>query len=130
MSDEFIKAPWDGKEVDLLNRYQRLGYVHEFTCKQAHEGLDRTLYATTNGWRCPHCDYQQDWAHAAMLRTQPIEKLFKLPCDVLLPPATIVRKGCELGTLMAAFKARASLAPSQNRFEGPFVQRPEDWTDF
>ena len=30
----------------------------------------------------------------------------KLPCDVLLPPATIIRKGCDISTLMAALEVR------------------------
>lgn len=66
MADK-ITAPWTPDQVDRLNRFQRLGYVHEFTCPDSHNGADRTLVATKNGWICPHCDYRQDWAHAAML---------------------------------------------------------------
>jgi hypothetical protein len=130
MGDGFIRAPWTGEQVDALNRFQRLGYVHEFTCVEPHGGLDRTLYATVNGWRCPHCGYQQDWAHAGMLDLKPLEKMITIPCDVLLPPATIIRKGCELSVLMAAFKTRADLAPSLNRFDDPGVPKPEHWTDY
>lgn len=35
------------------------------------------------------------------------ERLDKLPCDVHLPPNTILRKGCEISTLMAALTCRA-----------------------
>lgn len=30
----------------------------------------------------------------------------KLPCDVMLPPNTIIRKGCALSVLMTALKVR------------------------
>lgn len=31
----------------------------------------------------------------------------RLPCDVMLPPATIIRKGCETSMLIRALKRRA-----------------------
>ena len=62
-----ITAPWDTKTVDALNRWQRAGFVHEFTCRNEHPGADRALVATVNGWICPHCTYTQDWAHDFML---------------------------------------------------------------
>lgn len=70
MSEKII-APWTPDQVDRLNRFQRLGNVHEFTCASNHEGADRTLVATKDGWICPHCDYRQNWAHAAMLDEAP-----------------------------------------------------------
>lgn len=129
MSDDFIHAPFSSEQVDALNKFQRLGYVHEFTCPNHHGDADRALFATVGGWRCPHCDYSQDWAHPAMLHTEPLEGLYKLPCDVMLPPATLVRKGCGLDALMEAFKARASLPPEECRFDDPadkraFIQTP------
>lgn len=61
------KAPWTAAQVDNLNRWQRFGVFHGFTCGGAeHEG-DRTLVATRDGWICCHCSYKQDWAHDAML---------------------------------------------------------------
>lgn len=60
-----IRAPWTKEQVDALNRFQRLGFVHEFTCPEPHE--DRTLVATPHGWRCLICGYTQDWAHESML---------------------------------------------------------------
>ncbi|MEY9397985.1 hypothetical protein ABIF66_008809 [Bradyrhizobium japonicum] len=64
-------APWTSSEVDALNRFQRLGVFHPFTCPDAHDGADRTLVATHSGWVCCHCDYRQDWAHRAMLAPEP-----------------------------------------------------------
>lgn len=60
-----IKAPWTIDQVHALNAYQRLGYVHEFTCPENHE-TSRTLLAKPDGWHCPSCDYRQDWAHEWM----------------------------------------------------------------
>jgi hypothetical protein len=114
-----ITAPWTAEQVDALNRFQRLGHFHPFTCIEAHDGADRTLYATVNGWRCPHCAYQQDWAHPMMLVPNTLEKQIKLPCDVMLPPATVMRKGVTLDVLMTAFRVRAELPPEENRFDDP-----------
>lgn len=68
--EEQIYAPWCADTVDALNKFQRLGYVHEFTCPGHDEG-DRTLVATRNGWICPNCDYRQEWAWAHMLNPPP-----------------------------------------------------------
>lgn len=40
----------------------------------------------------------------------------KLPCDVFLPPATIIRKGCDLHTLMVALDERTKWAAEDCRF--------------
>ena len=66
-----ITAPWTSEQVDALNRFQRSMMFHPFTCGTTHGNADRTLFATRNGWRCPHCDYQQDWAHAFMFEPPP-----------------------------------------------------------
>lgn len=44
-----VKAPWTDEQVAALNAYQRLGYVHEFTCPDHHEG-SRVLVAHREGW--------------------------------------------------------------------------------
>ena len=67
---EPLLVPWTAEQVDALNRWQRAGIVHEFTCPRDHEG-DRTLVATRDGWICCHCDYRQDWAHAFMAEVVP-----------------------------------------------------------
>jgi len=54
-------APWSAQEVENLNRYQRWGKMHEFTCPNGH-----VLLATRDGWVCVPCAYMQDWAHEFM----------------------------------------------------------------
>ncbi len=76
-----ILPPWDQATVDALNRYQRAGNFHPFTCgnersDERHHVYARTngdpdlglLVATPEGWICPACDYTQKWAHAFMVR--------------------------------------------------------------
>lgn len=62
-----IKAPFDGRQVANLNRYQEFGAFHPFNCGHDHDG-PRRLVATPDGWVCPHidCDYTQEWAHSFM----------------------------------------------------------------
>jgi hypothetical protein len=61
-----VFAPWTPEQVEALNAYQKLGYVHEFTCHFDHGEKSRVLVATEDGWHCPSCDYKQLWAHAHM----------------------------------------------------------------
>jgi hypothetical protein len=76
---EQIKAPWSQEQIDALNRYQREGNFHPFTCggnrsdaahkRYAEEHGDRDwglLVATPEGWVCPVCGYKQNWAHGFM----------------------------------------------------------------
>jgi hypothetical protein len=76
-----IRAPWTEQQCDALNRFQRNGKFHPFTCA----GGDRTdafhtatvanyglsdagqLHATLSGWICNACDYTQDWAFTFMV---------------------------------------------------------------
>lgn len=67
MSDQ-IKAPFTEEQVEKLNAWQKLGFVHEFTCDNNHKG-NRVLVATKDGWKCPSCPYTQNWAHEFMLTT-------------------------------------------------------------
>ena len=60
-----VVAPWTDKQVEALNKFQRLGYVHEFTCPESHRE-SRTLVATHDGWACPSCSYRQAWAYDYM----------------------------------------------------------------
>lgn len=64
MTEGTINAPWTDEQVDALNRYQRAGYFHEFTCGK--DQCRAALVAQADGWACPRCDYRQDWAHAFM----------------------------------------------------------------
>lgn len=62
-----ITPPWTDEQVTQLNRFQRSGYVHPFTCGH-RDRHDLTLVATPTGWECPDvsCDYTQTWAHSFM----------------------------------------------------------------
>jgi len=40
----------------------------------------------------------------------------KLPCDVMVPPRTIIRKGCKLSTLLEAIKHREGQGPHATMF--------------
>lgn len=71
---DHIAAPWTQEQVDLLNKYQHGGQFHPYTCGNdrgsiAHKDYalatrqsdDGILVATRDGWRCPVCNYKQDW---------------------------------------------------------------------
>jgi len=77
---DVLRAPWTDQQVSKLNRFQRLGHVHEFTCPNNHDS-DRVLVASNDGWHCPSCDYQQDWAHVTMLRGPPNPLVFMRKSD-------------------------------------------------
>lgn len=88
--DAIIRAPFNPATVVALNKFQRLGFVHPFTCKNhgdsAHRPTeDDALIATVRGWICPFCDYTQDWAHALMCspdwferHQQMLDEMFKV----------------------------------------------------
>lgn len=44
-----------------------------------------------------------------------IDENYILPCDVMLGPATFIRKGCKLSTLLAALRCREG--KDWNRFD-------------
>jgi hypothetical protein len=76
--NDFIHAPFTEEQVASLNGYQSCGVMHPFTCggtrgdkahrayAKRHGGDEGQLVATKDGWKCPVCDYCQDWAHAFM----------------------------------------------------------------
>lgn len=82
-----IKAPFTPEQVAALNQFQRLDWIHPFTCGSGnrtdadHLDGEGVLVATEAGWICPYCDYTQVWAHAMMadedspLRKNPLEQL-------------------------------------------------------
>jgi len=66
---EQIRPPWTPEQVEALNRYQKSGLMHPYTCggnrkDENHLDNEGILVATKKGWICPYCDYNQDWAHA------------------------------------------------------------------
>lgn len=72
-----ITAPWTEEQVAALTRWQNNPMVHPHTCakRDGHpvdpEGDHGVLVATTEGWKCRHCDYTQDWALAMCLEDWP-----------------------------------------------------------
>lgn len=64
-----IISPWTPEQVAQLNKWQAAGYVHPFTCSNddCAGGNGKNLVATGDGWRCPSCDYKQDWCHDFMM---------------------------------------------------------------
>lgn len=53
-------APWNDETIARLNAHQHDDRFHPYTC-----GYDsrHILVATREGWKCPECDYTQNWAH-------------------------------------------------------------------
>lgn len=71
--NEKITAPFTPDQAASLNSYQVSGLFHEYTCGGEPEDCparrtlgSSVLIATVDGWRCPYCNYQQDWALAWM----------------------------------------------------------------
>ena len=69
---EQIYAPFTPEQVAILNDYQTTGRGHPFTCgsgnrdDDAHLDGEGILVASVEGWKCPFCDYRQDWAYKFM----------------------------------------------------------------
>ena len=57
------KAPWSPDIVQGLNRQQKSGVIHPYTC--GDEKCRAILIATTDGWICSKCNYTQDWFHVS-----------------------------------------------------------------
>ena len=66
MRHENVHAPFSGEQVNNLNKFQRLGSFHPFTCgkRDQHPDDEGVLVAYEEGWKCPvdDCDYTQNWA--------------------------------------------------------------------
>lgn len=67
--DGITRAPWTFEQVEALNRFQKCGRFHPFTC--GNNSGHQDLLATESGWVCTDCDYTQDWAHSIMLTMPP-----------------------------------------------------------
>ena len=69
-----IEAPLTPEQVEALNRYQKSGRFHPFTCPGGPgDGncTERDLIATPDGWVCACGAYRQSWAHENMLKVAP-----------------------------------------------------------
>lgn len=79
-----IQAPFNENQIKNLERYQRLGYVHPFTCPQNSTHIsDGILLPTTNGMICIECGYIQNWVHdymtsASFLKKDPLVNILRL----------------------------------------------------
>lgn len=84
--------------------------------RMAHSGKRRTASPASGG----------EWPDMLATRIEP-SGLEKLPCDVLIAPNTILRKGCNISTLMAALEGRArnSEAPTEIVSPSPSVTEEE-----
>lgn len=88
-------APWTDDELANLNRFQTLGFMHEFTCcspEEIPECQRRTkqnggmLTATTDGWVCPCGKYKQDWCYPYMLDVKKmVDEFNKTPFGKIKP---------------------------------------------
>lgn len=57
-------------------------------------------------------------------------KAYKLPCDVRLPPATKISKGCPLNTLLKSMNLREGVAPELIQFpDNPAKKAGELWDE-
>lgn len=68
-----VVAKWTQEQIEALNRFQKSGSFHPFTCggnrtDEKHLDGEGILVATEDGWICPYCDYRQDWAHDFMFK--------------------------------------------------------------
>ncbi len=68
-----IRTLWTQEYIDALNAHQRNEQFHPYTCGSGrrtdkdHLDGEGVLVATPEGWKCPYCDYKQDWAHGVIL---------------------------------------------------------------
>ncbi len=53
-------APWTLNEVRFLEAWQKGDTHHPYTC--GGDDCRAVLIAYTDGWRCPVCEYTQNWA--------------------------------------------------------------------
>ncbi|MBP5896387.1 hypothetical protein [Streptomyces scabiei] len=90
-----VAAPWTAEQVVNLNRHQRAGFVHPFTCGRRghHPNNPGVLVATTEGWHCPAdaCGYRQGWAFPFMAEPLTLTPSMQRMQDVLRDAAAVPR---------------------------------------
>ncbi len=67
MMSDIVYAPFTDEQVRRLNKWQKSGKIHPFTCGGS-DNCRSILIPTNNGWICPNCDYKQDWCHSFMVK--------------------------------------------------------------
>ena len=70
-----VITPWTEEQIECLNNYQNAGVVHPFTCGK--NDCRDILVATKDCWKCPSCDYIQNWALDFMVTWKADKLLFK-----------------------------------------------------
>lgn len=75
-----VKELWTPEQVESLNKFQKAGQFHPFTCDNRGDGNHPfedeygdhgVLRARNTGWYCNFCNYTQDWAHDFMFNDLP-----------------------------------------------------------
>jgi hypothetical protein len=99
---------WTPEQVAKLNEWQGCGWVHEFTCPNAHPDAHQELVATVDGWICPSCDYTQDWAHDFMFNGAPPDPLAPRPRRPRHPQTTSTER-----SIRARAQAKARVTERQ-----------------
>ena len=75
-----VKELWSDGQIAALNKFQKDGNFHPFTCNNRNDGNHPledeygdhgVLRARKTGWYCNFCDYTQDWAHEFMFNPTP-----------------------------------------------------------
>jgi hypothetical protein len=76
-------SPWTPEEVLNLEAWQACTWVHPYTCGPCRDAdptdrdrlsmwrSDHPLVPTVNGWRCPTCNYRQNWCYGPMVYGPP-----------------------------------------------------------
>lgn len=57
---DLVRSPFNEQQIRILKYYQSCEFLHPFTCGNDHDG-QKVLIITKDGWKCPSCDYTQDW---------------------------------------------------------------------
>lgn len=73
-----IFAPWTDAEVNTLNQWQALAWVHPFKCRWPHR-RDSKLVAMNDGWHCPRCKFVQLWAHDFQINLETLPSIRMYP---------------------------------------------------
>jgi hypothetical protein len=80
---EVVEAPFTPEQVAHINDFQASGYMHPFTCPNAH--TERNLIAEEAGLRCPSCGYRQGWVHGFMADGAAVKNFSQMFADLRSP---------------------------------------------
>ena len=107
-------APAQGQKV-AADRYDSRDYC--VALEQERDYLKQRLEAADE-WATLASEQLKErdtaLAELAALKAQQVDE--RIPCDVILPPATKIKRGCSFNTLLVAMKQREKLPPAQRVF--------------